>query len=256
MTATQFAPVVSAGLGLGLRLGGARFGRPAAVFAAGGVALAVGWTMLPGAGVVRGLPALAVAAVAVAALGVTRAPVKLRGKKAAARGVSAERWFWLVVLALGGGWWLAPGESPAMVALAVAALAIGIGGGLAEDVWAVAAAALCLAAAVLAVGGGAALVMAALVVAAACVGGGAVLPLAAGLGGAAAVTLAAALARGRHGAPLGLAVLAPLVCLVLLAWWRGRFARFGAAAAPVRAGVAAALVCLAAFSAAAMGGLR
>jgi hypothetical protein len=257
MIVTQWAPLLAAGVGLALRLGGERLRRPAASFAAGGVALVVGWAVLQGAGAVRTLVLFAVAAVAVAALGVTAAPTgKRRSKAAPPRGASAERWVWLALLAGGGGWWLAPGPSPGVVAIAAGAVAIGLSGGLAEDVWAVAAAAGTLAAAVLAVDGGWGLAAPALVAAGACLGAGALAPLAAGLGGAAAMILQAALARGRHGAPLALAVLAPLGCLLLLLWWRGRFIRFGPAAGPVRAGVAAALVCLAVFSAAAMAGLR
>jgi hypothetical protein len=243
-------------MALALRQTGARLSRPAAAFAAGGIALFAGWALALGAAWPRGLPPYALGVLAAAAFGVTTAPAPRRRGKASPTANPAEAQLWLGLIALCGGWWLAGGGAPRPLPLGAGVLAIGAAGLLAADAWGVAAAAVCLAAAAFAVGGGWTAVSLALVPAAACLGDGPLLPLAAGLGGAAAVILDQALARPHLRAPLGLAVLAPLACLLLLAWWRGRFTRFGAAAAPLRASVAAGLVCLAAFSAAAMEGLR
>jgi hypothetical protein len=258
MTLSQWAPLIGAAVAVALRLGGERLGRPAAAFAAGSVALMLGWGLLQGlTWSPRALAPYALVVLAAAALGVTAAPAaKRRGKAAARSGQSAETYVWLGAVALFGGWWLAGAGTPRPLPMAAGTLAIATAGLLAADAWAVAAASVCLGAAVLAVGGGWPAASLALVAAGASLGAGPLLPLAAGLGAAAAAILNQALAHPHRGAGLAVTPVAPLCCLLLLTWWRARFARFGAAAAPIRAAVAAGLVCLAAFSAAAMEGLR
>jgi hypothetical protein len=237
-----------------LRVAGERLDRPAARLGAGAAGLIVGWGLSQGRGLAPpSLLVFAAAATLAAALGVTSA--KPRAKRAkVGRGVQ-EAHLWLAAVAVFGGWWLAGGGVPRLLPAMAGAGAILLCGLLAVDLWAVGAAALCLSAALWAMGATLATAAQALVVAAACLGGGLLLPLSAGLGGGVALILDHALLGG-HGVLMGLAALAPAMCLLLLVWWRHRFARFGRAAAPLRAAVAAGVVGLLTFSAAAMEGLR
>jgi hypothetical protein len=255
MTLPELAPLLSAGTALLLRLAGQRLDRPVARYGAGAAGLLLGWTLLQGGSVAPpALPVFALAATIAAAVEVTSA--KPRPKRQPKRERLREEHLWLTLIALFGGWWLAGAGTPKLLPAAAGAGAILACGLLATDVWAVAAASLCLAAALLAVGAKLATACLAVVIAAACLGGGLLLPLAAGLGAAVALVLNHALLSGRNQLPTVATAAAPVLCLLLMVWWRHRFARFGRAAAPVRAGVAAGLVCLLTFSAAAMEGLR